>query len=233
MRAYRRAYAILGVLCLAGMSYGQVPKAVITGPKECMSGDLVILDASQSTGQKYLWKMLETDKSFLPTDNNLRCVFAAGVDKERTFHFVLIAAGANANGSPEVDIATHDLLMKPRGQVIVPDIPVNPTPGPVTTKVARAVILYQNEQDNQKFQTLVQSVRSNKELSKLVIVLDKDAKDYNEQPSKAVQGLLKAIGDVALPRVVALSSIGDVISHVEMPATEDDLAKLLKGWGLQ
>lgn len=221
-------------LLLAASALGQMPRAIVTGPKEAASGDLVILDASQSTGQKFLWKMLETDKSFLPTDNNLRCVFAAGVDKERTFHFVLIAAGTNPNGSPEVDIATHDLTMRPRGQVIIPDAPMpDPTPSPVTEKqVVRGWILHENDSDTYQFQKLVQAIRSNKELSKLITVLDKDAKNSDDSTNQRVQDVLKAIGGVPLPRVVALSSTWDVVKHVEVPKTEDDLLKLMKDWGL-
>lgn len=231
---------IRSVLCfwfvLTASVVAQMPKAVITGPKDAMSGDMVILDASQSQGQKYLWRLLENDKSFLPTDNNLRCVFAAGVDSTRTFHFILIAAGTNPNGSPEVDIATHDLVMKPRGTPPVPEVPVivNPPIGPVTDKkVARALVIHENDQDTNQFQKLIQLIRSDKTLSKLILVLDKDAKDKDDQPLKAVQDVLKFIDGKPLPRVVALSSAGECVRHVEMPASEEDLTKLLKEWGLQ
>jgi hypothetical protein len=218
------------VAMLVQPALAQMPKAVVTGPKEAVSGDMVILDASQSTGQKYLWRLLENDKSFLPTDNNLRCVFAAGVDTVRTFHFILIAAGTNPNGSPEVDIATHDLVMKPRGAP--PEPTPDPTPGPVTQKVARVLILHENDQDTAQFQKILQWIRSDKELSKKVTALDKDAKNPDESPNQVAQNALKFIGGNPLPRVLAVSSDGAFVKQVEFPKSEDDAAKLLKEWGL-
>lgn len=136
-------------LSLSTLGWAQC-KAVVTGPKESLSGDLVILDASQSQAQKYLWKLLESDKSFLSTDGGLKCIFAAGVDEPRTFHFILVVAGTNANGGPEVDIATHDLLVKPRNYtppVVKPETPVNPqTPAPTNpSRPTRVTYLFEKD----------------------------------------------------------------------------------------
>lgn len=143
--------AVLAGLLFCNVAYSQA-KATITGPKESLSGDLVILDASQSQAQKYLWKLLENDKSFLSTDGGLKCIFAAGVDEPRTFHFILVVAGTNANGGPEVDIATHDLLVKPRNYtppVVKPETPVNPqTPVSPTNPSRVTRVTYLFEKDN-------------------------------------------------------------------------------------
>jgi hypothetical protein len=99
--------------------------------------------------------------------------------------------------------------------------------------VARALILHENDQDTAQFQKVLQWIRSDKELSKKVTVLDKDAKNPDESPNKTVQDALRLIGGNPLPRVLVVSSDGAFIKHVEFPKTEDDAAKLLKELGLQ
>lgn len=217
------------------------PKAVVVGPKESLSGDIVILDASQSSGTTFKWRLClepgQADKMFFGKSTDPQICFSAGVLKDTTYRFALAAAAPNSNGGIDIDITFHDLLIKPlyppNVPIPVPDLPVvNPPIGPVTSPVARALILHENDQDTQSFQKLVQAIRNNKELSKLVPVLDKNAKDFDDQPNPKVQSVLKAIGDVPLPRVVALSSEWAVIKNVEVPKTEEDLTKLLKEWGL-
>lgn len=146
----RTIFTIL--ILLANVAYSQTPKAVITGPKESVSGDMVILDASQSQGQKYLWKMIylpgEEQKSFLPVDGGMKCIFAAGVDSERIFHFVLVVAGDNSNGGPAVDLAVHDVTIRPRGIVVPPVVkPSDPTLPVSPSRVTRVTYLYEKDQN--------------------------------------------------------------------------------------
>lgn len=224
------------LLCLLACSVASAQtKAVITGPKEALSGDLVILDASQSVGSKQLWKMLEADKSFLPIDGGLKCVFAAGVDSERTFHFVLVVAGTNNNGGPDVDIATHDLLMKPRGTPQPgPSPQPNPTPpDPTPGKIVGALILLETADLTPEQAIAISDLRKNAELSRKVSVLDKDAKTAaDDQPVKQVARALEWLGDKQLPRVLGVLSDGSFSVSVELPAKASELTALLRSWGL-
>ena len=214
--------SVLLFLLLTTIANAQQPKAVITGPKESISGDMVILDATQSQGLKFVWKMIwlpgEEQKSFLPVDSNTKCIFAAGVDRDRIFHFVLVAAGTNTNGGPEVDVATHDLLIKARGSTTPTDPTLPPSP---TTKVTRVVYLY--EKDNNPIPRQVEAAlqKLNETGGVVANALEIDAASNSSQYKKAVEA-----GKDKLPCVVFENSDG-VVKVISNP-TPDDIAGALK-----
>lgn len=127
-----RRYLILLILSAALPVLAQPPKAIITGPKEANVGDLVILDASQSTGLSYAWALLASDKTYLPVDGGVRVVFASGTPGE--YIFALVAAGQNNNGGAAADVATWTVKVLGTSPSPVPSPapqPVPPAPGPV------------------------------------------------------------------------------------------------------
>ncbi|MBT9153214.1 MAG: hypothetical protein DDT35_01443 [Firmicutes bacterium] len=62
------------------------------------------------------------EKTFLPVDQGLRCVFATGTAGKYTF--VLVVAGTNVNGRAVAEMATHSVLVSGG------TAPPHPTPGP-------------------------------------------------------------------------------------------------------
>jgi hypothetical protein len=244
MKTSRSVLVYLGVvtLLLGTQSLpAQSPKAVITGPKESREGDLVILDATQSQGQKYIWEMAETDKSFAQVENNTKVFFSAGLDPEpdgtvkpREFHFFLCVGGTNANGSPEISLAKHTVVIKPRYMPPRPNPPgptPNPTPGPGVT--VSALILYESADSNPDFQALLQVIRNSPELSKKILLIDKDAQTPDGMPLKKAVEALKFVGTDPLPQIVGLSSDGAFVAHANLPVLADKFLDLIKSWGLQ
>jgi hypothetical protein len=229
---------VLLLLSVQQLQAQMQPKAVINAPKETISGDIVTLDASQSQGTAFKWKMCpepgQEAKSFFGKSTDMQIAFSAGVLKPTVFRFALAAAASNGNGGVDIDIVYHDLLVKP----LYPPGPeppgpvVNPTPGPVTTTVTRALILYENDQATNQFQKLVQHLRVNKDVGKLLLVLDKDGKSYDETINKIVQAAVQYVNGATLPRIIAVDSSGGFARHAEMPQSEGDLDKLMKEWGL-
>lgn len=146
-------------LLLSGIAAAQMPRAVITGPKEAALGDMVCLDASQSEGTSRLWLLAVSPvpKSFMPVDQGLRCVFATGTPGR--YVFVLVAAGTNPNGGPAVDMTTHEIQISGK----VPDVPPPPVvpPDPPTPPVnaGRRLIIILREsaaKDTQTATTVLQ-----------------------------------------------------------------------------
>lgn len=120
----RHLSAMLIVVGIVATAAGQMPRAVITGPKESSTGDMIVLDASASEGLSRIWLLAVSPvpKSFLPVDSGVRCVFATGTAGK--YVFVLVVAGANPNGGAAVEMATHEIVVKGMG----PDNPPPPPP---------------------------------------------------------------------------------------------------------
>lgn len=220
-----RTVTVFILLCLTSIGWAQSPKAVITGPKESVSGDLVILEATQSTGTKYLWKLLESDKSFLAVDNNLKCVFAAGVDVERTFHFVLVVAGNNANGGPEVDITTHDLVVKPRNPTLPPSNPTDPPTNP--SKVTRVTYIY--EKDNNPIPKYIEKALQliNGEYSGVVAsIFEQNTTNLRGETPTQYQISLEAAKKAGIPCLVI--QYADKTTKVLSPKTVEEVMEEVK-----
>jgi hypothetical protein len=117
--------AILIWLVLTSLAIAQ-PKAVIDGPKSGATGDLIVLDGSQSVGDGHRWVM--------PTGlQTLGCgadagpgqiAFASG--KPGIYTFQLIVADKTA----AIDYVMHTVTIGGATGPVEPD-PVDPTPTPV------------------------------------------------------------------------------------------------------
>ena len=223
-----RTFLAMPLFLLAAIAAADQPKAVITGPKEGPPGELVILDASQSSGLGYLWLLVNSEKSFLPVDGGIKCVFSTGTPGN--YVFILVVAGTNQNGGPAAATATHTL--KIIGQQPTPEPTPNPTPpGPTPGKVSAAILLYESSESTQDLTRLTLQLRNDK--IPHLKVLDKDAKQGDsDEPVKLVQEIVKAIGSKTLPRVVAVDSSGLVVADADVK-TVDDVKRLLASWGLQ
>ena len=146
------ASAVFLFFTLAAPLFGQVPKAIVTGPKESRCGSLIVLDASESVGSSRLWLLAVSpeETSFLPVESGLKCIFASPVSG--TYRFVLVVAGTNANGGAVADMTTHTVTLS--GGTVTPppiDLPVIPPTDPTvppsaTTGVAYLVIIRRNEE---------------------------------------------------------------------------------------
>jgi hypothetical protein len=230
MTPTRPAGLALALALAAGslIAQAQPPKAVITGPKRAALGDLVILDASQSTGTAYLWRLVNSDKTYLPVDANLRVVFSSGTPGD--FIFALIAAGTNANGGPAADISTHTLTVAGPAPGPGPTPPPNPTPLPPATTPTGVVILYENDDLTPEQARLLNTARNDPLMRRQVYTLDKDAETEDETPLPLAVAARKHAGNRPLPVVIALYSDDSFGPVADLPATPADLLALLKAW---
>lgn len=214
---------------MAGTLMADNPRAVITGPKESSPGELVILDASQSSGMGYLWLLVNSEKSFLPVDNGMKCVFSTGTPG--TYHFVLVVSGTNPNGGPAAATAAHVLKIAgatPPG----PDPPPNPpVPVPTPGKVSGAILLYESENTTQEMEQIILKLRADK-IPHLKI-LDIHAKQADsDQPLKVVTDALAYLKGKPLPRLIALDSAGCSVADSDV-ATLEGVQRLLTSWGIK
>lgn len=122
-----RPIIFLWLILLSTCLPAQEPRAVITGPKEAQFGDLIILNAGESTGTSRLWLLAAApaQKAFMPVNDGRECVFATGTPGDYTF--VLVVAGIGVNGNAVAQMATHTV------KVLGGQVPVNPPQPPPTT----------------------------------------------------------------------------------------------------
>jgi hypothetical protein len=233
MKTNTLAMVVLLLAAASAMADG-LPVAKITGPKESPPGELVILDASQSQGLGYLWLLVNSQKSFLPVDNGLKCVFSTGTPGD--YAFVLIVSGTNPNGGPAAATAQHTLHVT--GNTPEPPIPTpgptpNPTPGPVVKTATRAMIVMESADRTPEQARLIQQIRNSKAVSAKVTILDPQAEDQDNQTAKAVVAALQLLGSKPLPRVFGLTDAGSLVCDGELPESLDALRALLESWGIQ
>lgn len=116
------AIALVGILCMADQCLGQT--AVIEGPKKSAPGDLIVLDASKSQANDFAWRLVNSDKAFLPVEAGRKVVFASG--QPGIYSFVLAVALAD-----KVALTQHDVTIGPPNPppTPIPPSPPNP-PGP-------------------------------------------------------------------------------------------------------
>lgn len=105
-------------LCLALLA--DQPRALISAPATAAPGDLVILDATASNGDVFIWESLDGIPC-LPVDGGHRCVFASG--RPGAYRFLLATAGIV--GAKAV-VATARVTVR----IEAPAPPPPPTPAP-------------------------------------------------------------------------------------------------------
>jgi hypothetical protein len=99
-------------------------KLVMVAPTEVRLGKLVILDVSQSTGNKFKWLVVPETEDFLVIDDGRRAVFSSGVPGEYMFivacavddsvdvvrHVVRVTGVAPPAPQPDIDPVTPESL---------------------------------------------------------------------------------------------------------------------------
>lgn len=69
-----RKSLLISILCFASLCFAESPKAVITGPTGGVPGDIILLDASGSVGDHFVWKVSRE----LPDGRQALIVFEGG-----------------------------------------------------------------------------------------------------------------------------------------------------------
>lgn len=213
---------------LCAVATAQVPKAVITGPKDSRPGALVVLDASESTGVGRLWLLAAApeETSFLPVDSGLRCIFASPTPG--MYRFVLVVSGTNANGGPAADMATHSVTL--RSPDVPPPVPP-PLPDPTTTPLPSrpTAAVYVFEKDQSAIPRAVQSALQQLNAAGSVVAteFERDTTDGEGEVPDQYRAALDAAVKAGLPCLVVMSG-GTVLRTVRDPKTEQQVLEAAK-----
>lgn len=105
---------------------GDEAEVIIAAPEEVKLGKLVVLDVSQSVGNKFEWMVVPETEDFLVIDEGRRAVFSSGVPGEFMF---IVACAVNDS----VDVKRH--IVRVIG-VTPPPPPPNPPQPPVNPSTA-------------------------------------------------------------------------------------------------
>ncbi|MEO6809732.1 MAG: hypothetical protein ABI353_11525 [Isosphaeraceae bacterium] len=240
----RRAVAVILLSSLPSVAWSAEPVAAVVSPVESRTGDLVILDASQSSGDVLDWELEGSSKTFLPVEGGKRCVFASG--DPGTYSFLLIAAGVDKDGKAQIAKARALVTIIGPAPPIPPvppgpgPTPVPPGPTPIPGGEFRVVFVQESSAPMTKQEILVlgsADVRSylNRKCAKSPSGLaewrswDKDVDVTNESETwkaawAAVQPQLGA-----LPQIVIFQ--GGKGTVYPLPATAAETMTLLKKYG--
>lgn len=116
-------------------------EAIILGPAHAQPGDLVILNAATSTqADSFTWRLIASEKSFLPIEDGRKIVFASG--EAGAYTFVLAVAGNDDQGNAAVSLAVHTITIGDRPAPTPDDpkpTPDEPTPDGFRGEVTAAV----------------------------------------------------------------------------------------------
>lgn len=110
-------------LLLAAVSLA-APRAIITGPKEGATGDLVVLSGAQSQGAGYRWISPEGLQTLQCGSEGREIAFASGTPGR--YEFILVVADADAL----IDYARHTVTIGTPGPGPDPDPEPDPDPQP-------------------------------------------------------------------------------------------------------
>lgn len=220
-------------LLLCGSLAAQVV-AKIDGPEETDPGNLVVLDASGSTGATaYKWVLIGApSSSFAPFDGGKLCVFARGVAGEYTF--VLVVAGPDKDGKLSVGVAEKKITV--RGALPTPQ--PNPTPGPSPnqppspspSKITAAIYVYEKSQSAVPRPVAAAISRLNVDRSGAgfsASIVEQDATTGAGTVPKQYAAAIEAAKREGLPALVVMA--GEVVAKVvRNPTTEEHVLEAAK-----
>lgn len=222
-------------LLLCGSVAAQVT-AKINGPEETDPGNLVVLDASESTGATaYKWVLIGApSSSFAPFEGGKLCVFSRGVAGEYTF--VLIVAGPDKDGKLAVGVAEKKITV--RGALPTPQ--PNPTPGPgpspnpppnpSPSKITAAIYVYEKSQSAVPRSVAAAISRLNVDRSGAgfsASIVEQDVITGGGTVPKQYASAIEAAKREGLPALVIMT--GEVIAKVvKNPTTEEQVMEAAK-----
>ena len=132
-------FILLGLLALATTAVQAEVLAVINAPEQVNTGDLVILDSSQSVGANRLWV---TDKSiegrWVSIEDGQRVFFAIGTPGVYTFQLIVADTEASI-AQVKHDVRVGSVPAPPPVPPAQPGPPTNPPTDPAPPVVDRAV----------------------------------------------------------------------------------------------
>ena len=231
--AFSRLPLLAAFLLICSALQAQVPKAIITGPRESRPGALVVLDASESVGTGRLWLLAVSpeETSFLPVESGLKCIFASPTPGR--YVFVLVVSGTNVNGGAAADMATHSVTLAGATPPNPPDVPDPPTPPAPASGRRLIVVLRESGSTDTSTATAILKLRTDDAILERLrskdhpppLVLDPDS------DSPLVQRLKQESGSDRLPVLFVLDfsngEAGKTLAKIPMPASAEGVISAL------
>jgi hypothetical protein len=130
------------------------------------------------------------------------------------------------------------LVVLPSGPQVITNVIVHrldtpPVPPPPTVLATSAMILLETQDQDATLAILRVGISTDPWLNTRLAVLDKDAKNQDNQPVKRVQDALKFLGNKPLPQIVGFSSVGEPVTAEPLPKTVAGVTETMKRWGIK
>lgn len=202
------------------------PDAKIVGPEKAKPGDLIILDASASKGTGHVWRLIASDKTFLPVDGGTKCVFASG--DAGVYTFVLAVADGG-----KCSLAVHAVTVGTPAPPKPPDPPgPGPTPDPSPAGPRTVLIVHETADKTPQWAATINSLRTGPPAAYLkskghrLNIIDDDSLAGDAKWTAILSGM-------TLPVVIVTDKSDAIIrkQSVPMTATADQIIEIVKGAG--
>lgn len=221
------SWLLATLVCSA--AYGELPRAVVTGPKDARPGSLVVLDATASVGLSRAWILAASpeETSFLPVEGGLKCIFASPTPGK--YQFVLVVAGTNQNGGAAVDMAVHVVTILGAAPPIAPPEPPPDPTRPPSTRPTAAVYIYEKDRHSppRAVQAALDKINRDGVSGVVGSLHEQDATTGDGQVPAQYRTQLQAARAAGLPALVV--SAGDqVLRVIRDPQTEADVMEAVR-----
>ncbi len=212
------------------------PQAIISGPTETAAGELVILDAGESTGVGYDWRVepeaLADGRWQLYEDKRV-LVFASPVPGRYTF--ILSVAQDNQSSVAVLHVVNGEA---PTPNPFPDPNPTPEPPDPLPEPGKRWVMIFEERNPNQNGRTrAVGNLIKDQKMRKYLIDKGHEFQIVDQtNPPAAFKPYLDLIvkAEIVLPALL-IGGLGDSGGKVfwkgPLPATAEELLELLRKWG--
>ncbi len=212
------------------------PQAVISGPTETAAGELVILDAGDSSGEGYDWRVepesLADGRWQLYEDKRV-LVFASPVPGRYTF--ILSVAQDNQSSVAVLHVVNGEA---PTPNPFPEPNPTPEPPDPLPKPGKRWVMIFEERNPNQNGRTrVVGDLIKDQKMRKYLIDKGHEFQVVDQtNPPAAFKPYLDLIvkAEIFLPALL-IGGLGDSDGKVfwkgPLPATAEELLELLRKWG--
>ena len=154
---------------------------------------------------------------------------------------LLLAVTATAQTSAVVfynpNGQTMVMLMTPAGPQVITNVQVvelvSPSPPQPAILATSAMVLLETQEQGMELANLRVKVATDPFLQGKIVVLDKDAKNQDNQPVPRVQAALRFLGNRPLPQLVGFGHDGNPVVAEALPATAPLVVDQMKKWGIK
>jgi len=105
-----------------------------------------------------------------------------------------------------------------------------PPPSPPISSIVSAIVVYESGDQTQEQNQVQIQIRMDPQLSKKLLILDKDTTLPDNQPIPQLASALKLIGSKPLPQIVGFNGSGVAVASEAMPNTVQDVSQIVGRW---